>query len=138
MSLPNPKQTLAEKEQLLADLGRTELVKDVERAYQGLMDLRYKTARNIARERGNRERARSEMSLFLSNVQDITGLSLDSPLFWQIVARTMKLKLLRKQIGEEQEYTPAFMQGWPDEGGSFSDLPSDGDIEDEIKRSGKQ
>jgi hypothetical protein len=133
-----PKQT-EEKERLLAQLGRNQNVLDIERAYQGLVEWKDKVKRILARKKVDHEHALTELQLYLDDFSTITGLQPNQPLFWQILGRTIRLKQLRKQLGEEEEYVPAFMDGFGDmEQSSLSDLPSDDDMENEIKRRGRK
>ena len=132
-------KTMEEKERLLAQSGRNQNVLDIERAYQGLAEWKDKVKRILARKRVDREHAMTELQLYLDEFSTITGLQRDQPLFWQVLGRTLRLKQLRKQLGEEEEYVPSFMEGFGDmDQSSLSDLPSDDDMESEIKRRGRK
>jgi len=119
------------KSLIVEELGRSQTVKDVERAYQLLFDANRKFAARMRHARENAERKQAEVALFLDDLRTITGLTFESKLFWKLVGLTLDIRLRRHQIETTEaswrEMCGALADGW-DLDTPSPDLPGDDDF----------
>ena len=95
---------------LAEELGRTQTVQDVERAYQQIHEANRQLAVRLKNGRASYQRRQAEVALFLDDVKHITGLDFKSPLFWKIVGLTLDARLRRAAAQSQVE--DSFPNGW--------------------------
>jgi len=126
---------MTDKDKLIGMLGRTQLVKDVEKAAAAIVESKRQLIVRLRQSRQEQQRIHAEFKLHLDDIASITGLSPESKLFWEIAGATIGQRLRRLQLlREEISYRSlcGLMDGFDDE--PMGDLPSDDDIEAAIKR----
>jgi hypothetical protein len=108
------------EQRLLEELGRTETVQDVQAAYLKIFDAERKFAVRLKHARQSKEQFQAEVETFLDDLQDITGLKIDSPLFGKIAALTIARRLARRQMLANEFQSD--LQGWPGDDEKAFDL----------------
>jgi hypothetical protein len=96
---------------LLEELGRAQTVKDVQAAYNRIVEAKRQYAVRMKHARLNKQKAQAEMECFLDDLQHITGLELDSPLFIKLAVMTIEKRLQRRNLNNE-EFADPFPNGW--------------------------
>jgi hypothetical protein len=96
---------------LFEELGRTQTVKDVEAAYKQIFEAKRQFNVRLKHARENKQKVQAEMECFLDDLQQITGLELDSPLFIKIACMTIAKRLQRRNLNNE-EFADPFPNGW--------------------------
>lgn len=122
------------KQAVVAELGRTQTVKDVEAAWQQIVDADHRRAMKMRHARQDKQALRTEVELFLDDVKQITGLGEDSPIFWAIVGKTLGLRLRRHRIKDEEDGYREMcgpLAEFADDA-PMKDLPGDDDFADAI------
>jgi hypothetical protein len=101
--------TFSEK---LAELGRTQLVADVENFWHRLFRANRMRGVRRALEKSHREALESELELRLSNVSDILQLPPSHPLVITAVIFTSQLERDRREKAEDEMPKSFIGQGW--------------------------
>jgi hypothetical protein len=96
---------------LFEELGRTQTVKDVEAAYKQIFEAKRQFNVRLKHARQNKQKMQAEMETFLDDLQHITGLELDSPLFIKLAVMTIEKRLQRRNLNNE-EFADPFPNGW--------------------------
>lgn len=125
------------KEAIIRQLGNTQTVKDAQKAYQLIFDAERHFAVKLKQTQQNKQKQRAEIVTFLDDMDHILGISRESKLYWSIVGLTLDLRMRRHQIAtEEAEYRKFLgpLAEFDDLNTPMGDLPSDGDLADEICR----
>src|ERR1700694_3916064 len=89
---------------LFEELGRTQTVKDVEAAYKAIFEAKRQFAVRMKHARQDKEKQVAELATFLDDLQQITGLPLESPIFKQIASMTIARRLARRKTTERSSY----------------------------------
>lgn len=130
------------KSLMVEELGRTQTVKDAQRAYELIFEANRKFAVRMKQARENAERKQAEVAVFLDDMRHITGLTFESKLFWRIVGLTLDIRLRRHNIATEdtewREFCGPLAEGFDlgDDPASLQQriygLPSNDDIADAL------
>jgi len=108
------------KEELLEMLGRTDTVKNVERAYRQIMEEDRVLAVEVRHAKDRFERKSAAIKMYLDRMEHITGLTRESKLFWRLVAKTLKNQLNARRLLDEHEMDGELMNGFEEEPDAFT------------------
>lgn len=105
-----------DRERLISSMGRNQLVRDLEAVHRRIHDAHVRGGVQAARTVADAQRQAGEVKTFLDDVQEITGLTPESPMFWNYVWLTLARRLARvEQRSEERAMRRDLMDGF--EGG---------------------
>jgi hypothetical protein len=99
------------KSLMMEELGHTQTVKDVRAAYEQIFEAKRQLAVRMKHAKANKEKLQAEIETFIDDLQHITGLPLDSPLFVKLAVMTIGKRLERRNLNNEQFADP-FPNGW--------------------------
>lgn len=91
-----------DEQRLLEELGNTQTVKDVKAAYHQIYEAQRKFAVLMKHARQDQQKLQAEIETFIDDLQQITGLPLDSPLFAQIASLTIAKRLQRRNLAAQR------------------------------------
>lgn len=98
-----------ENSRLLAELGRTQTVKDAQVAYHQIHEANRQLAVRLKHARQNKQKLQAEIETFLDELLEITGLPLNSPMFVKIASMTIAARLQRRGLEQQPD---TFPHGW--------------------------
>jgi hypothetical protein len=91
-----------DEQRLLEELGNTQTVKDAQAAYNQIFEAQRQLAVRMKHARQNQQKLQAEIETFLDDLQQITGLPLNHPLFATIASMTIAKRLARRNLAAQQ------------------------------------
>ena len=104
---------MSDKHRFLEELGNTQTVKDVQAAYNQLVENRRLLAVQRKHARQEEEKRQAEIETFLDDMEQLTGLPRDSPLFNKLVFMTLAKRMQRRNLAAQRAIAQdEFPNGW--------------------------
>jgi hypothetical protein len=109
---------MKDEEEIHHFIQRNTQLDDLEKSYKLLFDAKQRSAAKCRHIRDDNKKLAVEIELFLEDMKVHTGLTFESPLFWELCSLTIARKLKRLNLLKaEQGLRSPLTDGWPDEGG---------------------